>query len=127
MQRGISPEYACQNNPPAVVWLNCQCPAQEAVRDLEAVTRQRDELAARLAEAKAAGCRAGRYGAAAREEVEKLRREACDHNAALCNARSTIAGLEAQVITMRKQHTYLKISSNRTCNFSAQKDAITCC
>lgn len=86
---------------PAMVWLNPECPAQEAVRDLEAVTRQRDELAARLAEARAAGCRAGRYGAAAREEVEKLRREACEHNAALCNARGTIAGLEAQVSTLR--------------------------
>ena len=67
------------------------------MRDVDALRRQRDELAARLADAKQAGCRAGRCAQAAREEVEKLRREACLHNAARCDARSAIAGLEAQV------------------------------
>ena len=67
------------------------------MRDLEAVSCQRDELASRLAEAKQAGCRAGRCAQAAREEVARLRREGCEHNSALCSARSAIAGLEAQV------------------------------
>jgi hypothetical protein len=67
------------------------------VRDLEAVTRQRDDLAARLQEAKQAACRAVKCAQASGEELERLRRDACARNGDMLTAKSTIASLEIQV------------------------------
>lgn len=70
---------------------------QEAVRDLDAVTRQRDDLAGRLQEAKQAACKAARCVQANREEIDKLRREANAQQNEIFTTKTTIANLESQV------------------------------
>ena len=70
---------------------------QEAVQDLQAVTRQKDSLAHSLAEAKRAGARAAKYAHQLHEEVEKLRQRSSAETADRIDAKHTVASLQAQV------------------------------
>ena len=70
---------------------------QEAVQDLQAVTRQKDGLAHSLAEAKRAGARAAKYAHQLHEEVEKLRQRSSAETADRIDAKHAVASLQAQV------------------------------
>jgi hypothetical protein len=70
---------------------------QGALRDLEGALRERDEAAARAADAGRAAGRAAQQAEAAQEELTKLRRDAPAQAAALGEARAAVVTLEAQV------------------------------